>query len=88
MVQRRERLKKQLLKTQLELLELQGEEILEAAANSSSSNRIEVDVRADMTEERKESDYSGEEEICSPPSVRQTRYVITCKLLKEEEFCL
>ena len=82
MVQRRERLKKQLLKTQLELLELQGEEILEAASNSSSSNRI------DMMEERKESDNDGEEEICSPPSVRQTRYVFTCKLLKEEEFCL
>ena len=77
MVQRRERLKKQLLKTQLELLELRGEEILEAAASGSSgydNHGVEAVDVTDGEKEGKELDSGEEEDICSPPSVRQTRY--------------
>ena len=66
MVQRRERLKKQLLRTQLELIELKGAESL-ASANSSGDQVVVVDDQEELES------IEEEEGPSSPPSVRQTR---------------
>lgn len=80
MVQRRERLKKQLLRMQLECIELQGTEILKSSTSSdigcSTSGDVHVYAMAGGAEEEREELESLEDdddEICSPPSVRQTR---------------
>jgi hypothetical protein len=71
MVQRRERLKKQLLLSQLKLIELQGEESL--LASTSGSGDVVLLGGDDGEEEELESLEEEEEGPCSPPSVRQTR---------------
>ena len=71
MVQRRERLKKQLLQNQLKLIELEGEERLLSSAASGSGDLVVAD--RDDGEGEEELESLGEEEPCSPPSVRQTR---------------
>ena len=70
MVQRRERLKKQLLQNQLKLIELKGDERL-----ASTSGSDDLVLEGDDREEEEEELESLEEEEgpCSPPSVRQTR---------------
>ena len=69
MVQRRERLKKQLLRNQLELIKLQGAAKLESSSGSSGDTELEVvSVEGGVDLEIME-----EDEPCSPPSVRQTR---------------
>ena len=71
MVQRRERLKKQLLLNQFELIKLRGTENLVSASGGSDTD-LEV-VRVDEGEEREELESIEDDEPCSPPSVRQTR---------------
>ena len=69
MVQRRERLKKQLLQSQLKLIELKGDERL-ASTSGSGDLVVEGD---DGEDEGEELESLEEEGPCSPPSVRQTR---------------
>ena len=72
MVQRRERLKKQLLVNQLELIKLQATEKLVSANSNGDGTDLEV-VRVEEGEEREELESVEDDEPCSPPSIRQTR---------------
>ena len=72
MVQRRERLKKQLLQNQLQLIELKGEERL-ASASGSGEQMVMGGDNGEEEEEEEELESLEEEGPCSPPSVRQTR---------------
>ena len=72
MVQRRERLKKQLLVNQLELIKLQATEKLVSANSNGDDTHLEV-VRVEEGEEREELESVEDDEPCSPPSIRQTR---------------
>ena len=76
MVLRREKLKKRLLQSQLELIEVQGEESLLLDSAGVSGDPVMLggdDDREEEEEEELESLEEEEEGPCSPPSVRQTR---------------
>ena len=77
MVLRREKLKKRLLQSQLELIEVQGEEslLLDSAGVSGDPVMLGGDDDREEEEEEEELESLEEEEEgpCSPPSVRQTR---------------
>ena len=72
MVLRRERLKKQLLVNQFELMKLQATEKLVSASSNGGDTDLEV-VRVEEDEEGEELESVEDDEPCSPPSVRQTR---------------
>ena len=72
MVQRRERLKKQLLQNQLKLIELKGNVRL-ASASGSGDLVLERDDGEEGEGEEELESLEEEEGPCSPPSVRQTR---------------
>lgn len=66
MVQRRERLKKQLLQNQLKMLELEGDERLTSTGGSGELIGGDDDEGEELESLEEEGPYS-------PPSVRQTR---------------
>lgn len=70
MVQRRERLKKQLLRNQMEAIELEAASMLEFGGDTCLG--LEGAEEKDEGEELESVD-DDDDDPCSPPSVRQTR---------------
>lgn len=72
MVQRRERLKKRLLHSQLEMIELQSDLLLESVGDDLDAELVSVEDKGERVE-LDSIEVVEDDEVCSPPSVRQTR---------------